>query len=105
MEDEICPHLALVGCGGISVLNNEQLPSEATSQQHSDSQKGDVVYGLCKFHASGREDLDVRMLLPPPSIAKDSAKSNISITVFASPQANCLASLLVSQAFSHLATI
>ena len=80
VEDEICPHLALVGCGGISVLNNEQLPSEATSQQHSDSQKGDVVYGLCKFHASGREDLDVRMLLPPPSIAKASAKSNISIT-------------------------
>jgi tRNA U54 and U55 pseudouridine synthase Pus10 len=33
------------------------------------------VYGMCKFHASGREDMDVRMLLPHPSLSKvDSSK-------------------------------
>jgi tRNA pseudouridine(54/55) synthase len=38
-------------CGGISDRNN-------------DSTLANVVFGMCKFHASGREDIDVRMLLP-----------------------------------------
>ena len=53
VEEEICPHLS-TGCGGISTHNND--PSST------------VVYGMCKFHASGREDMDVRMLLPHPSV-------------------------------------
>lgn len=53
VEEEICPHLS-TGCGGISTRNND--PSST------------VVYGMCKFHASGREDMDVRMLLPHPSV-------------------------------------
>eukprot|EP00571_Detonula_confervacea_P006798 CAMPEP_0172315742 /NCGR_PEP_ID=MMETSP1058-20130122/26139_1 /TAXON_ID=83371 /ORGANISM="Detonula confervacea, Strain CCMP 353" /LENGTH=758 /DNA_ID=CAMNT_0013029895 /DNA_START=91 /DNA_END=2367 /DNA_ORIENTATION=- len=77
VEDEICPPLALLGCGGVSRLNNEELP---TSKQADVGEKGATVYGLCKFHASGREDMDVRMLLPPHSIAEVSAKSNVNIT-------------------------
>lgn len=42
-------------CGGISTLNN-------------DPSGDDIVYSMIKFHASGREDLDVRMLLPPEPV-------------------------------------
>jgi tRNA U54 and U55 pseudouridine synthase Pus10 len=31
---------------------------------------GNVIYGMCKFHASGREDMDVRMLLRPNTIGR-----------------------------------
>ena len=60
VEEEIAQCLEL-GCGGISCQNNEFV---ATTEENSDK-AGAVVFGLCKFHASGREDLDVRMLLPP----------------------------------------
>ena len=60
VEEEISAVLEL-GCGGISCQNNEFV---ATTEENSDK-AGAVVFGLCKFHASGREDLDVRMLLPP----------------------------------------
>ena len=79
VEDEICPKIS-IGCGGISQQNNEQLPNSSSSTAQSDGEKGVVVYGMCKFHASGREDMDVRMLLPPPSIANASAKDGIIIT-------------------------
>jgi tRNA U54 and U55 pseudouridine synthase Pus10 len=49
VEEEIHPHISRIGCGGISTVNNDL---------HSS-----VVFGMCKFHASGREDMDVRMLL------------------------------------------
>ncbi|KAL9182934.1 hypothetical protein ACHAXT_004213 [Thalassiosira profunda] len=75
VEEEICPPLALVGCGGISTQNNEQI-----EKQQAESGKGATVYGMCKFHASGREDMDVRMLLPPPTIAEATAKANVAIT-------------------------
>ena len=65
VEEEICPAISTVGCKGISTLNNDPESS--------------VVYGLCKFHASGREDMDVRMLLPYPSV-KDNVDSNTTIT-------------------------
>ena len=52
VEEQINPVLTKVACGGISTLNN-------------DPEGGDTVYAMIKFHASGREDLDVRMLLPP----------------------------------------
>ncbi|KAL7456453.1 hypothetical protein ACHAWC_007958 [Mediolabrus comicus] len=62
VEEEICPRLAS-SCGGISTKNNK----EALVQD------GSVVYGMCKFHASGREDMDVRMILPAPSVVKSSS--------------------------------
>jgi tRNA U54 and U55 pseudouridine synthase Pus10 len=52
VEEQINPVLNKVACGGISTLNN-------------DPDGGDTVYSMIKFHASGREDLDVRMILPP----------------------------------------
>jgi hypothetical protein len=70
VEEEICPRLANC-CGGISTLNNEHVL--VTDDGEAVVQEGSVVYGCCKFHASGREDLDVRMLLPPPSIVKSSS--------------------------------
>ena len=84
VEEEICPMLA-IGCGGISQLNNEHLPNSNTeghinNGSNSSNEKGTVVYGMCKFHASGREDMDVRMLLPPSSVVAVNAKAGISIT-------------------------
>jgi tRNA pseudouridine(54/55) synthase len=51
VEEQINPTIAEIS-GGISKLNN-------------DGSGSDLVYGMVKFHASGREDLDVRMTLPP----------------------------------------
>ena len=83
VEEEICPMLS-IGCGGISQLNNEHLASSNTegliNNGRNSSEKGTVVYGMCKFHGSGREDVDVRMLLPPPSVVAVNAKAGISIT-------------------------
>ena len=50
VEEEILRPLSL-RCGGISTANN-------------DPSKSYVVFGMAKFHASGREDMNVRMLLP-----------------------------------------
>ena len=51
VEEQITPSIISL-CGGISKVNN-------------DGSGSDVVFGMVKFHASGREDLDVRMTLPP----------------------------------------
>jgi tRNA U54 and U55 pseudouridine synthase Pus10 len=51
VEEEISKIL-VKHLGGLSTLNN------------TDNPKTNVVYGMAKFHASGREDMDVRMLLP-----------------------------------------
>ena len=59
VEDEICPMIA-TGCGCISTANNNNepiLPTKDKLNDTSTSNKGAVVYGLCKFHASGREIL------------------------------------------------
>ena len=80
VEEEICSQLALVGCGGIAQGNNERIPTideYDDDRRQKDVGRGDVVYGMCKFHASGREDMDVRMLLPPPSYA---VESDVSVT-------------------------
>jgi tRNA pseudouridine(54/55) synthase len=50
LEEQITPSI-VKACGGISTLNNNP------NHKH-------VVFGMAKFHASGREDMDVRMLLP-----------------------------------------
>lgn len=52
VEEEILPKL-MTACGGVSVQNRNPI-NEST------------LYGMAKFHASGREDMDVRMLLPEP---------------------------------------
>lgn len=51
VEEQILPVLTKVACGGISSLN-------------ADPARSDLIFSMVKFHASGREDLDVRMLLP-----------------------------------------
>ncbi|KAL7488362.1 hypothetical protein ACHAW6_013923, partial [Cyclotella cf. meneghiniana] len=66
VEEEICPHVANFACRGISIQNNDDSSS--------------LVYGMCKFHASGREDMDVRMLLSDRFVVEHSAKSDIVIT-------------------------
>eukprot|EP00980_Cylindrotheca_fusiformis_P000427 scaffold103_cov116-Cylindrotheca_fusiformis.AAC.2 len=54
VEEEICnPIVELLG---VSTQNN--IPGSS------------VKYGMCKFHASGREDMDVRMLLRPNTIGR-----------------------------------
>jgi len=78
IEEEICTPLSLLGCGGISNQNNENVWSTAFGE--GGDKAGATVYGMCKFHASGREDMDVRMLLPPPSVVKLAEKTNIKIT-------------------------
>lgn len=50
VEEEILPVLEKV-CGGIATQNND--PTNDMTR-----------FGMAKFHASGREDMDVRMLLP-----------------------------------------
>lgn len=55
VEEEICPVVANISCRGISSANNEN-PNENT--------KFNTLFGMAKFHASGREDMDVRMVLP-----------------------------------------
>ena len=69
VEEEICSVLSEIGCGGISSHNNDFVSSTAGD---NDDKAGAVVFGLCKFHASGREDLDVRMLLPPVNTGDNS---------------------------------
>ena len=71
VEEEICPIVAKVACGGISTLNN----LGEDMQQGSGSK---IVYGMAKFHASGREDMDVRMILPAEAleVEKTNLESN-----------------------------
>jgi tRNA U54 and U55 pseudouridine synthase Pus10 len=56
VEEEICPIVASIACGGISTQNNLGKDLQGSGST--------IVYGMAKFHASGREDMDVRMILP-----------------------------------------
>jgi tRNA U54 and U55 pseudouridine synthase Pus10 len=58
VEEEILPGL-MQSSGGISTLNHD--PTSATT-----------LFGMAKFHASGREDMDVRMFFPETSSGVDS---------------------------------
>ena len=53
VEEQILPPMKRL-CKGISTLNNKQ----------GDKNEAIVVYGMAKFHGSGREDMDVRMVVP-----------------------------------------
>jgi hypothetical protein len=72
VEEEICPPLARC-CGGISDKNNECVLATAAVVKDVS-----VVFGCCKFHASGREDMDVRMILPAPSVKSRCNKLKIT---------------------------
>lgn len=77
VEEEICQPISSIACHGISRLNNESLSlSGFKGELCSENSKGDVVYGMCKFHASGREDMDVRMILPLTALS--STNTNIT---------------------------
>jgi tRNA pseudouridine(54/55) synthase len=52
VEEEITPAI-VTACEGISDRNNDP------------DLKNNLIFGMAKFHASGREDLNVRMMLPP----------------------------------------
>mmetsp|Transcript_4395 Transcript_4395/g.6818 ORF Transcript_4395/g.6818 Transcript_4395/m.6818 type:complete len:528 (+) Transcript_4395:266-1849(+) len=52
VEEQIVPPLEKV-LGGVSKINNNN--------------SAGLVLGRIKFHASGREDMNVRMILPPPN--------------------------------------
>jgi len=60
VEEQILPIIERY-CNGISTLNNN-------------SKGGEVQFGMAKFHASGREDLDVRMIVPSLASAEAPAK-------------------------------
>lgn len=70
VEEEITPAIVRA-CGGISTLNNEDTLS---SNNH-------LVFGMAKFHASGREDIDVRMLLPENNTIDTSSSSPLQALV------------------------
>ena len=61
VEEEICPIISKA-CHGIATENNEQRIENGSGG--GGGSKNNLVYGMCKFHASGREDMDVRMILP-----------------------------------------
>jgi len=67
VEEEICPVVAKLACEGISTQNN--------IRDNMQGAGSNVVYGLAKFHASGREDMDVRMILP--SDVLEAEKANV----------------------------
>ena len=71
IEELILPPLVEI-CGGISTCN----------ESPNDGDK--VVFGKAKFHASGREDMDVRMILPITHINNNLVNKNISGRPFCS---------------------
>lgn len=64
VEEQILPVISRYS-SGISELNNDPKNSE-------------VLFGMAKFHASGREDMDVRMLLPDWTTTGPDGKSHIT---------------------------
>ena len=93
VEEEICRPVEQL-LGGISTLNNYSFSNNKTTGNKIDDEHdhetgsrsngsvsssscggGGVVYGMCKFHASGREDMNVRMVLRHPT-GKDSSKAD-----------------------------
>jgi tRNA U54 and U55 pseudouridine synthase Pus10 len=63
IEELILPHITAIA-GEISTLNNS--PSTSTN----------IRYGMAKFHASGREDMDVKMILPDTASGSNIPSSN-----------------------------
>jgi hypothetical protein len=66
VEEEMCPIISnIIAYNGISNKNNKLTVSKTDNNDSG----GNLVFGICKFHASGQEDMDVCMILPPE--AKD----------------------------------
>ena len=72
VEEEICPIISQA-CNGIATANNELQKHDGENKK-----RNTLVYGICKFHASGREDMDVRMILPQEA-KKDLLGDKISV--------------------------
>jgi tRNA U54 and U55 pseudouridine synthase Pus10 len=70
VEEEILPTITKYA-GGISTLNNAHDGTSVNSNNMT------IQFGMAKFHASGREDMDVRMLLPS---AEHTNNANDTIT-------------------------
>lgn len=71
VEEQICgPVVALLGvstCNNLSVMNGRNGNDNPNGRAGSNG-RNSVIYGMCKFHASGREDMDVRMLVRTDSL-------------------------------------
>jgi len=98
VEEQIC--IPIIRKYGISRqnTNNPSIHSSTTTAHHNNNNERDntddhdsnnnmgdhddtpvvgpndtKIYGMCKFHASGREDMDVRMILRPSSSSSSSS--------------------------------
>jgi tRNA U54 and U55 pseudouridine synthase Pus10 len=61
VEEQICgPIETMVG---ISTLNNPPPRANNNNQKNNNNPPTGTLYGMIKFHGSGREDMDVRMLV------------------------------------------
>jgi tRNA U54 and U55 pseudouridine synthase Pus10 len=78
VEEQIVPSVAR-HCGGISTVNRDCLPDDGKPTSSSPPRTA-LSYGAAKFHASGREDTDVRMLLPPQPLSLDTADDAVKAT-------------------------
>jgi len=72
VEEQISP-VIIQHCGGISELNNNNAVDISDGCNNT-------VFGMAKFHASGREDMDVRMLLPEEEDRHKAAAAGVRIT-------------------------
>ena len=61
VEEQILPAVKRA-CRGISTVNNKSLYTD--NDRSGTAPTPIVAYGAAKFHASGREDMDVRMIVP-----------------------------------------
>jgi hypothetical protein len=66
VEEVITPYI-IRATKGIATHNNTiSTNTNVNNNNNSNNFTNVVVYGMAKFHASGREDMNVRMLLPLP---------------------------------------
>ena len=105
VEEEILPVLERF-CGGISNLNNTLVVSSSanttlSSQQNNNNKQSTsgkdarrpslassgIVFGMAKFHASGREDMDVHMIVGKTGLspANDSSSNSKKPTMTGRP--------------------
>jgi tRNA pseudouridine synthase 10 len=69
VEEQICA--PIIRKWGISKENVNYL--KTCNDDTINNNNNNTTYGMCKFHASGREDMDVRMILRPSSSSSSSS--------------------------------